>query len=104
MTLILHAQPYVTSTEGFYFRTAEEYDRQVATIDIHGLTPMVLFKDQAALVLNLPVPATLHSFVLFAHQLRRWRQKILLTTGYQSPSTLFPEIQISPSTYALCST
>jgi hypothetical protein len=29
MTLILYAQPYDVAVEGFYFRTAEEYDKNV---------------------------------------------------------------------------
>jgi len=32
MTLILYAQPYDTSAEGFYSKTAEEYDKQAAEV------------------------------------------------------------------------
>lgn len=35
MTLILYAQPYDISAEGFYFRSAEEYDKNILELKNH---------------------------------------------------------------------
>lgn len=48
MTLILYAQPYDISAEGFYFRSPAEYDKNIEELKNHYGQPVEEFEIECA--------------------------------------------------------